>query len=244
MVLYRENWGKTKWTRVEENAIKDRCFNKGFNFLLFVPLEKNDLPVWIPETLIYYDYQNFGLKNLIPVLHSHLKRNGVEEQKDDLDGLVSKIDDDLSYQKKLESYVWDEQSVQDFKNGVRKFKESLSQKAESLTEKYENIHVSVKEERDHLRVIYNGNQLVIYHRLGATNTIRKSYIRFRLMNGIHTGYHDLGTEPKLIREKEYTPSIDRLGNFVWKLNENKNFTTGELLEKHLKELINSAPIDQ
>src|SRR6056297_3068211 len=34
LVLYRQNWGRTNWTRVEETAIKDRWFNKGYDFLL------------------------------------------------------------------------------------------------------------------------------------------------------------------------------------------------------------------
>jgi hypothetical protein len=28
VVLYRDEWGKTRWTRVEEAAIKDRAFNE------------------------------------------------------------------------------------------------------------------------------------------------------------------------------------------------------------------------
>jgi len=31
VVLYREPWGKTPWTRVEETAIKDGCFEHGWD---------------------------------------------------------------------------------------------------------------------------------------------------------------------------------------------------------------------
>jgi len=240
LVLYREKWGNTDWTRVEETAIKDRCFKNGFNFLFFVPIDKCELPVWVPETLIYYDYKNFGTEYLIPVLHSHLKRNGVKKQANDLEALVSKIDDDIDYQRKLEAYIWDERSVNDFKNEVQKLKEKLFQQIEDLTEKYKNIHIPINDKRDHLQVSYRNIELFIYHRLAASNTVKKSYLRFQLMNGIYRGYHNPGTEPKVILETEYSPSIDRLGNFVWKLNENKNYTTKELLEKYLKELIRRA----
>ncbi len=32
VVLYRESWGNTKWTRIEETAIKSRQFDEGFKF--------------------------------------------------------------------------------------------------------------------------------------------------------------------------------------------------------------------
>lgn len=36
VVLFRNGWGKTKWTAVEERAIKDRMFETGWDSLLFV----------------------------------------------------------------------------------------------------------------------------------------------------------------------------------------------------------------
>ena len=36
VVLYREGWGTTQWTRVEELAVRDRCLEDGFENLVFV----------------------------------------------------------------------------------------------------------------------------------------------------------------------------------------------------------------
>jgi len=33
VVLYRENWGKTPWTRIEETAIRNRAYEKGYDFV-------------------------------------------------------------------------------------------------------------------------------------------------------------------------------------------------------------------
>lgn len=57
VVLYREPWGKTPWTQVEETAIKEGCLQRGWRRLLFVVLDKQSaLPVWLPETHIRLDY--------------------------------------------------------------------------------------------------------------------------------------------------------------------------------------------
>src|SRR5208282_6190202 len=51
VVLYRNGWGQTRWTEVEELAIKERAFKGGWKSLLFVTLQSEDaLPAWLPET--------------------------------------------------------------------------------------------------------------------------------------------------------------------------------------------------
>jgi hypothetical protein len=61
VVLYRDGWGDTRWTRVEEMAIKDRAFNGGWKSLLFVILDDTSTPPsWLPETHIRLHYAHYG----------------------------------------------------------------------------------------------------------------------------------------------------------------------------------------
>lgn len=60
VVLYRDGWGKTPWTRIEELAIKERIFAGGWQALLFVMLDRHStFPDWLPEIYIRLDYENF-----------------------------------------------------------------------------------------------------------------------------------------------------------------------------------------
>src|SRR5438105_1943196 len=55
-VLFREEWGTTRWTRIEEDLIKDRAVNKGkgWDFLLFINLDpKAKVPPWLPASYIW-----------------------------------------------------------------------------------------------------------------------------------------------------------------------------------------------
>ena len=61
VVLYRDGWGQTRWTAVEELAIKERMFNGGWHSLLFVMLDQQSkYPAWLPETHIRLDYTRFA----------------------------------------------------------------------------------------------------------------------------------------------------------------------------------------
>src|SRR5664280_1260111 len=51
VVLFREPWGQTPWTRIEETAITERCLEKGWDSLVFVQLDStHTVPKWLPRT--------------------------------------------------------------------------------------------------------------------------------------------------------------------------------------------------
>jgi TIR domain-containing protein len=61
VVLYRDGWGQTPWTGVEELAIKDRMFHGGWKPLLLVTLDcHSTYPLWIPEHEVRLDYTKFA----------------------------------------------------------------------------------------------------------------------------------------------------------------------------------------
>lgn len=64
VVLFREGWGKSPWTRLEEQTIGDRYMREGSGFLLFVRLDRTaELAPWIPIHSLWVDYQSEGAKN-------------------------------------------------------------------------------------------------------------------------------------------------------------------------------------
>ena len=44
VVLFREKWGQTSWTQIEETAIRNRAFNETYDFALFIPLFTSFIP--------------------------------------------------------------------------------------------------------------------------------------------------------------------------------------------------------
>jgi hypothetical protein len=56
VVLYREPWGKTPWTRVEQTAIQERCLNHGWHSLFFMTLDKTSaIPIWLPQNHVRFN---------------------------------------------------------------------------------------------------------------------------------------------------------------------------------------------
>src|ERR1035437_5129062 len=79
VVLYRENWGKTKWTAVEETAIKDRGFEHGWDHLFFIALDhESPIPKWLPEHRVRFNYTGFGLVEAIGAIKARVIESGGE----------------------------------------------------------------------------------------------------------------------------------------------------------------------
>lgn len=61
VVLYRDTWGTTPWTRIEETAIRNRAFSEGYDFVIFVPTQKGvTLPKWLPKTQLWVGLERWG----------------------------------------------------------------------------------------------------------------------------------------------------------------------------------------
>ncbi len=77
VVLYREGWGSTPFTRVEQQAITDRFLEDGWDFLLFVMLNDNDQPPkWLPKAEIRLSFQQYGLDQLLGAIKVRAQKLG------------------------------------------------------------------------------------------------------------------------------------------------------------------------
>jgi hypothetical protein len=77
VVLYREGWGTTPWTRVEESAIKDGCLKYGWRRLFFVLIDAPErLPLWVPDTHIGFDYTKFPIDQAVGAIKARVLENG------------------------------------------------------------------------------------------------------------------------------------------------------------------------
>ncbi|MGD0923405.1 MAG: hypothetical protein ABSA70_16825 [Terriglobia bacterium] len=77
VVLYRDGWGQTPWTRIEEAAIKDRFLKEGWGWLLFIMLdEASTPPVWLPESEIRLNFAAYGLEQLFGAIKIRAEKLG------------------------------------------------------------------------------------------------------------------------------------------------------------------------
>jgi hypothetical protein len=80
VVLYREPWGKTPWTRVEEIAIKESRLEHGWQRLFFISLDRESpIPIWLPQNLVRFNYADFGLEQAIGAIKARVQEHGGQQ---------------------------------------------------------------------------------------------------------------------------------------------------------------------
>jgi hypothetical protein len=77
VVLYRQAWGTTPWTRIEETAIRNRAHDEGFDFALFVPLDIPETkPIWLPKNRLRVGYNRWGIEHAAAVIERRVGELG------------------------------------------------------------------------------------------------------------------------------------------------------------------------
>lgn len=77
VVLYRNGWGQTNWTRIEETAIRNRGHEEGYDFTVFVTLTDDAvLPKWVPKARLYQSFTRYGLDASAAVIESRVIESG------------------------------------------------------------------------------------------------------------------------------------------------------------------------
>ncbi len=81
VVLYRDGWGSTPFTRFEQTAIKNRAYSSGYDFVLLIPLDQPPAaPPWLPKTRIWYDLGRFGEDGAVAIIEDRVPQVGGEPQ--------------------------------------------------------------------------------------------------------------------------------------------------------------------
>lgn len=77
VVMFREPWGKTPWTGIEQTAITERCLESGWEALMFVQLDdSSQIPKWLPKTNVRFALASYGLEQLAGAVKARVQEQG------------------------------------------------------------------------------------------------------------------------------------------------------------------------
>lgn len=92
VVLYREAWGQTPWTRVEMDAIKNRSLSDGWDFTVFIPTEeKPSMPPWVPRTRLYVGLARWGLPGAAAVVEARVAERGGSTREESIEDRAARF---------------------------------------------------------------------------------------------------------------------------------------------------------
>ncbi|HEY4359719.1 MAG TPA: hypothetical protein VGN17_02065 [Bryobacteraceae bacterium] len=213
VVLYRDRWGKTDWTRVEETAIKDRFLKFGWQGLFFVMLDGSAAPPWLPLTNVRYNYADFGFEGAAGAVKARVVDCGGS-----IEPLTALKRAELA--KRETQYLGERQRLRSNEGA-----ECVREESRALFKAIENIcaqlnaagSLQVEFQCDSNQCHLRNKQVSLLVNLaqpieGASLTVRQ-YDRRLAVLGERLFYPN--GEPRRVREVVFLPDMNRAGQMGW-----------------------------
>jgi len=135
VVLFREAWGKTPFTRFEETSIRNRAFNEGYDFTVFIPMdetEKQKVPAWLPKNRLYVGLERWGIESAAAVIEARFTELGGEVHEETIDDVAAKTARVLAFKERRKTHLNSVAGVVDQKRAYEALKAGLIEAAERL----------------------------------------------------------------------------------------------------------------
>lgn len=240
VILYREKWGNTPFTRIEMNAIKNRAFDEGYDFTIMIPLNDSKPPKWYPKNRLYLNLDKYGVKTLAGVIESKIHEHGGVSQPETTVDFAKRLKRSKAIDDQIISYVRSKEAV---KEGIEEFYSLIDSLQESWKEVSDlNIGYEIGQpkinkgnEGGQFEVGANGLSLQLNYSTYFNNSLDKSSLK----SMIYEPAAIWNDGPKILEKVEYQFGMDRILRKGWK-NKDEFLLTKQFVELWLKKILKRA----
>jgi len=228
ILLYREGWGQTPWTRIEETAIRNRAFENGWEFLLLVNLDKKSkLPAWIPKTYIWFDFQRWKAEGVAPVIEHKVQETGGNAKPESIEDRAKRFS-------RVRAEVKERDRFLRYGDGIRAANEEVSiiisllkQSKEQLEDSATSFHFGTNERKNQMYEFgYDGYYLCFNSRNGFEYEMKDGQLIVTIYEKL--GHQGINESERRIKQTTYKFDRDLHGNNLW-TDGIKAYSTNELV---------------
>lgn len=246
VVLYRDGWGKTPWTRVEEGAISDRFLKEGWDWLLFIMVDsKSTPPPWLPETRIRLSLPDYGIEQAIGAIKARAQELGSRFHKEDAVERAKRLERQVAARAERKRLLGSTEGVKAAEKEAREIHAAIAQLADEIKKSTSDLKLLVGSSHDS-SVLTNGRvSVIIYFRPMYRNTVENSFLVIREMNGRvllpqERGRYMVFTEPKELSIHKFDPDITSGKGWCWRSQSEPKcyYTSGDIADYCIQTFLN------
>jgi hypothetical protein len=223
LVVYRPEWGNTKWTAVEQQAIIDSCLDTAYRSLFLYVIEKGGpLPTWVPENYVYFSSESYTLDEAVGAVKARVQERGGEYKPltPARKAQMNQVEED--YRRTKSSMSSDRGMAQIYSKVKELFHEICHQCDEVNDGGHERIEYQLHlKETDMEQTCVLGSfrvgMLVSWYKPFG-NSLDRSFLGIREFNEntiVPHGYVRMN-QPDVISDVKYDPDLSRAFEYGWK----------------------------
>lgn len=234
VILLGQRWGKTPWTRVEEEAITDRFLKRdGPAFLFVITMDESAPPPWLPEKLLRFNKTDFGVDEAAGAIKARALERGSVVQRQSIASHAARAREVADFEDR-------KAQLQRSREGVSQVK----QEAKLFIERLTKLASEVEKAEPTLGVEYGANELqfvmkrqgvaidVSYHNR-IINVLDEARLLIREIRGpvLLPGQHGYFFEqPRELARAEFQPELTRADGWCWKSHKGEVVTSQKLAD--------------
>jgi hypothetical protein len=236
VILYREEWGETPWTRVEKTAIKNRAHDEGYDFTFFVCMDKKlKPPKWYPKNYIWFDYERWGAEGAAPAIESKAQEFGGTPHEETLEERAQRQKEEIHAENLRKNFLRSEAGVIAAKQEVSKLHQIVQDKVPKI-----DIQIQAVVKNSQLYMLYNRIGMSVDWQYHFANSLEESSLEVTLWNGappVPGNYFIDRSTP--IKRQKYVFDKDWNGNMGWRrsYSDSTLMNTDRLADECLKLLL-------
>jgi hypothetical protein len=221
VVLFRELWGHTPWTGVEESAIRDSCLKCSFHNVFFLMVEPKDpKPVWLPDTPVRFNLGEFSLEQAVGAIKLRVQERGGHFEPLTPLRKADQLKAEQKYQM-AKSAMGSEEGIKRVQNEVNSL---ISEIEHQISDVNDQGEVAIEWEVNPGVCIlrYQRVSMIVRWHQKWTNSLEDSGLSVEEFNGRLLFNSERGQfiqldRPDQIKELKYVPDISRALDYGWRL---------------------------
>jgi hypothetical protein len=240
VILYRDGWGQSPWTRIEETAIRNRAYSQGYDFALFVKLNALDeLPAWIPKTYIFHGYERWGLQGAASVIEARVEGAGGAPHQETPTELARRLQREQERARARVQFLHSESGVSAAAAEFRKLVQATRDVAGRLQEDNPALQMRLEEADGSFVAYRDGHSLTYGWQLLWANTFDGSTLFVRLHRGAIALRGYSSSKVKQIASWEFDFDLSSEGNYGWRLRsgDRRFYSSAELADWAVAEFL-------
>ncbi len=181
VILYNKGWGTTPWTRIEQDAIRDRAYDHGYDFCLLIPLDEQPLrPEWYPRTRIWLGLKRWGIEAAAAIIEARVEEAGGTAREETLAERTERLQRKIQAAKKRQFFLSSEKAIKPADEEARRLYSRLEETIPGVSNK--EIPLAFKREQEGgVSISSYGFVLKVYWHRRYTNVLIDSGLYIHLI---------------------------------------------------------------
>lgn len=239
VVLYRPQWGKTPWTRIEETAIRNRSFENGYDFVVLIPMDSPpSAPEWLPKNRIWLGLERWGLTGAAAAIEARVQEAGGAPHEETPLEQAQRIARQKNAEEKRQAFLGSESGVNQANKEVDFLYAAIEKAAAEINEAGGDIQLSCK------RALPKALNLHSWDLMAYTtwdnqfaNTLHQSELLIRTLKRMPSDIRREAT-PRILSSESYYFDTPTPGRYGWVSKTNgRFFTSRDLAEYCVRQLL-------